>query len=372
MSDRTAAVRFLEICGTLEGRGGAPVHLNAVRDLLHARAFALGLAYGGVAVLFAAAVAVSLRKHVPDFAGVAFVVASWLAVRGAWGQELATAGVLLALILLAFGGAVVVFATRWLSRASGHPLLTTAVAITPGAVMLAKVTPLAGSGISRIVLALTTIAFGIALRDFDAMRGPRGAPWLLFAITAGGVYLAVPDTELARVMLGVAIPFVLLSVPRPLSPLGPAGSAALAGVFTWVVVVGGRGRPGSVVGGLATIGILVAEPLGRRTVGALGSLTLVARRRLDPRLYDRNRDDWLTSTLLIGVVQFVIALYASRVVARDDSAITAILVALPMIAVAIITVPLLYSDTRVNKEQAARARRHSSRRPRPYGVESRS
>jgi hypothetical protein len=348
------------------------MHLDALRDLLHARAFALGLAYGGVAVLFAASVAVSLRRRVPDFAGVAFVLASWLAIRGAWGADLATGSVLLAFILLALGGSVVVFATRWLPAASGHPLLTTAVALTPGAVLLGKVTPLAGSGAARVVLALTTIAFGVALRDFDAMRGPRGAPWLLFAVTAGGVYLAVPDTELARVMLGVAIPFVLLSVPRPLSPLGPAGSAAIVGVFTWVVIVGGRGRPSSVVGGLATIGILVAEPLGRRTVGALGSLTVASRRRLDPQRFDRNRDDWLTRTLLIAIVQFVIALYAARAVAREDSVVAAVLVLLPMVAAALIVVPLLYSETRVNREQAERARRRSSGRSRPYGVQSRS
>jgi hypothetical protein len=193
----------------------------------------------------------------------------------------------------------------------------------------------------------------------------------LFAVTAGGVYLAVPDTELARVMLGVAIPFVLLSIPRPLSPFGPAGSAAIVGVFAWVVVVGGRGRPSSIVGGLATIGILVAEPLGRRTVGALGSLTL-ARRRRDPLAFDRNRDDWLTRTLLVALVQFVIAVYASRAVAREDSVWVAVLVVLPMFAVAVIVAPLLYSETRVNREQADRARRRSSRRPRPYGVQSRS
>ena len=124
-------------------------------------------------------------------------------------------------------------------------------------------------------------------------------------MTAGGVYLAVPDTELARAMLGVAVPFVFLSVPRPLSPLGPAGSAAIAGLFSWVVVVGGRGRPGSVVGGLATIGILVAEPLGRRTIGAVNLMTIRTRLRYDHPRYDRNRDEWITRAALSAIVQFL-------------------------------------------------------------------
>ena len=120
-----------------------------------------------------------------------------------------------------------------------------------------------------ILMALATIVAAVAIRDFDAMKGDHGAPWMLIAISAAGVYLAVPDTELARVLLGVALPFVLLSIPNALSPIGPAGSAAVAGVFTWVIFVGGRGRPGSVIGGLATLGLLLAEPLGRRWVGAL-------------------------------------------------------------------------------------------------------
>lgn len=327
------------------------MHLDAIRDLLHARAFALGLAFGGVAVLIAATVAVALRRRVPDLAGVTFVLAAWLAVRGAWGSDLANGSVLVALLILALGGAAVVVVTRVLPAVAGPPLLITAVALTPGAIVLSRVTPLAGSGISRLVLALSTIAFGVAMRDFDAMRGPKGAPWLLFAVTAGGVYLAVPDTELARVMLGVALPFVLLSIPRPMSPLGPAGSAALAGVFTWVVVVGGRGRPGSVVGGLACIGLLVVEPLGRRTIGVVGSLTLPMRRRPDIHRFDRNRDDWLTGAAVAAIAQFAMAIYASRVVAREDAAITAALVLVPMFAVAVVLAPMLYPESRARQEQ---------------------
>jgi hypothetical protein len=236
-------------------------------------------------------------------------------------------------------------------------LLVTAVAVTPGAVLLAQSAPLAGSGLSRTIFAVATVAITLAIRDFDAIWGPRGAPWLLFAIAAGGVYLAVPDTELARALLGVALPFALLSLPRPLSPIGPAGSAAIAGLFTWVVVVGGRGRPGSVVGGLAVIGLLAAEPIGRRTVGAI---VLGSRFR-----YDRNRDEWVTIAAMCGVAQFVIALYASRVVAREDAALSALLILAPMAVIAVLAAPVLYQDLRPNQRPRRRHRHGHHHRPAP-------
>jgi hypothetical protein len=334
------------------------VHADAISDLFHARAFALGLAFGGMAFLLSATLAATARRRLPDFAGIAFVAAAWLAVRGAWGAGLASGSVALALLVLAFGGGAVVSVTRRSHFAASHPLLVTAVATAPGAIMLGAVTPLVSSTAARVVLAVMTIALGVGIRDFDAMHGPKGAPWLLFAVTAFGVYLAVPDTELARVMLGASLPFVLLSVPKPVCPLGPAGSSALAGLFVWVVVVGGRGRPGSVVGGLATIGLLVAEPLGRRVFGA------VTDRTRDP--LDRNRDAWLSGALVAAFAQMVLVLYASRVVAREDTALSALLVLLPLFAIAVLGAPMLYPRERTPgmRSRRSHSRAHSRHRAR--------
>ena len=259
------------------------------------------------------------------------------------GPELASGSVAIALAVLAAGGAAVATVTTHVRRARRHILAATALAITPGAIMLAATAPLAGSTTSRVVLALATIAIGVAVRDFDAINGSRGAPWFLYVVTAGGVYLAVPDTELARVMLGVALPFVLLSIPKPLCPFGPAGSAALAGLFSWVVVVGGRGRPGSVVGGLVAIGFLAAEPLGRHLVAPY--LPRLGRRggsRHRSSTHDRNQDSWLTAAVLAAIAQTVLALYASRVVGREDAALSAFVIAIPVIVIAIVVAPELY------------------------------
>jgi hypothetical protein len=337
------------------------VHADAISDLFHARAFALGLAFGGMGFLLSATLAATSRRRLPDFAGIAFVAAAWLGVRGAWGSDLATGSVALALIVLAFGGGMVVTITRRSAVVAGHPLLVTAIATAPGAVLLAAVSPLVSGTTSRVVLAVATICIGVGIRDFDAMNGPRGAPWLLFAVSAFGVYLAVPDTELARVMLGVSLPFILLSVPKPLCPLGPAGSSALAGLFVWVVVVGGRGRPGSVVGGLATIGILVAEPIGRRLFGSVVDRT---RDR-----HDRNQDSWLSGALVAAFAQLVLALYTSRVVAREDAAFAAFLVLLPLLAVAVVGAPMLYPRDPPPGSRRHRSRSQSRRRSHlPHGA----
>jgi hypothetical protein len=120
--------------------------------------------------------------------------------------------------------------------------------------------------------------------------------------------------------------------------------------------VGGRGRPGSVVGGLATIGVLVAEPMGRRLFGA------VADRTRDR--HDRNQDAWLSGALVAAFAQMILVLYASRVVAREDTASAAILVLLPMVAVAVIGAPMLYPRDPTPGARGRRAHSHSRSRHR--------
>ena len=248
------------------------MRVHAIVELFRARAFVLGLAYGGIACCAVFVAAIFTRRRTLDLAALAFAIGAWLAIRGAWGPGIASKGTAVGLAGVAIGGATAGWFARRIPRGRDHPALVAAVLIAPGAVLLAARAPLAGGPVARTTLVLATIGIGVGLRDFDATHGPRGAPWVLFAISSAGVYLAVPDTELARVLIGAALPFVLLSLPKPVARFGPAGSAALAGVFSWVVVVGGRGRPASVVGGLAVIGILLAEPLGRRLFGDLMSV----------------------------------------------------------------------------------------------------
>jgi hypothetical protein len=323
------------------------MHLDAIHDLLHARAFALGVAYGGFACLLDAVLGLVSIRRTRWFAGLAFAGVGWLGIRVAWGAELARPSVALALAVLAVGGAAAhLLGSRPTGRAAVRrqvavqPLLT-AAALVPGAVMLANTTPLVESDMSRFTLVLGTVCLGTALSDFDASRRDRGAPWLLLLVAAAGVYVAVPDTELARVLLGVSVPFVILSLPKPVCALGPMGSGAIAGLFCWVVVVGGRGRPGSVVGGLACLGILVAEPIGRRL---LGVMTPARRRRGAPGPRpQRPVEEWFLTTMVVVIAQVVLVAYAARVVAREDAAGDALMILIPAAVLAVVVAPWLYT-----------------------------
>ena len=75
---------------------------------------------------------------------------------------------------------------------------------------------------------------GVLAGRGDAIwRNEALAPALL-AITATGIYVAVPDTEHALALVGVAIPLALLAWPVPLVRLGSGGGAGAAALLVWV------------------------------------------------------------------------------------------------------------------------------------------
>jgi len=106
--------------------------------------------------------------------------------------------------------------------------------------------------------------------------------WLgpLFAITAFAVWTTVPDTELARLLLGVSLPLALATL-RPVSAgLTSAGAFALAGVFAWIPALGGESRPASIIGAWASIGMIALIPFAaalwpdRESPGLVSSFVL--------------------------------------------------------------------------------------------------
>jgi hypothetical protein len=140
------------------------------------------------------------------------------------------------------------------------------------------------------------------------------------AVTAAGIWATVPDVEAALVLLGAALPMALLGWPlflarraptRPPPAFGVAGSLAVAGVLVWAVASGGTGRPGSLVGGLACLGLLAVEPVARG---------------LDPRrrspLDALERRPGLAWAALAA--QLALVAVAARVVGRPERATTAL------------------------------------------------
>ncbi len=82
----------------------------------------------------------------------------------------------------------------------------------------------------------------------------------MMAVAAFGVWVTVPETEHARALLGVAIPLALGTLTPIRARLSTAGAFALAGVFVWVVAIGGDARPGSIIGGWGCLGVLAILP----------------------------------------------------------------------------------------------------------------
>jgi hypothetical protein len=83
----------------------------------------------------------------------------------------------------------------------------------------------------------------------------------LFAVTAAGIWLTVPDTDTARVLLGTAVVSAVATLKPFRARLTASGSFALMGVVVSVVATGGAAREGSIIAGWACLGLLVLLPM---------------------------------------------------------------------------------------------------------------
>jgi len=99
---------------------------------------------------------------------------------------------------------------------------------------------------------------------FDDRYQRTGLSLPLFGIAALGVFLTVPDTEGAMVLLGVAGMAGFLGWPRPLASLGGPGAYAAVGVFVFVAAEGAIGRPPSIIASVAVLGLLLIVPITMR------------------------------------------------------------------------------------------------------------
>ena len=173
--------------------------------------------------------------------------------------------------------------------------------------------------LAPVVAVAAAVAAGALLADFDRRRRD-GLALSLWAVSVAGVWATVPDVESAVVVLGAALPPALLGWPSPLArsgvSLGVAGSLAGAGLLVWVVATDGAGRPGSMVGGLACLGVLGVEPLARRLGGRGPGLPT-----LPP--------------LPLAAAHLALVAVAARVVGRPETVAEALPLALVELAVAL-------------------------------------
>ena len=226
-------------------------------------------------------IAVTVRQliHKPEFGdGVAWAfglsvvgVLVGLLWRRVWRRPAPIAGLIVAAAFgLAFHFAVGIPTNvergLWLLAAAGvvagflaalwHPLIIVGIGLAlPGATLLTRDTGLLvhPHWVKTLVVA-TVVVGGTLVADFDRRYRDRGWAPAMFAISAVGLYFTVPDTERAMLLLGAALPVVLLGWPFPLASLGVVGAYPCVGALAWVAAFDGRGRLSAIVAGVACLG----------------------------------------------------------------------------------------------------------------------
>jgi len=232
-----------------------------LEDLVNDSGFRDGLRAGVVGLVVVGGLALALRRPRDlspiGLAGVAVVLATLFGLERL--DALADDEQLLIGLVALAAGALLTTRFRW-------PLGVGMLAAVPGAALVASTSDVANIDIYWVrALTFVTTAAGAALvADFDRENARAGLAPVLLVVTALGMYTTVPDTEQAAVLVGATLPLALLGWPKPLASLGAPGAAATVGLFVWTASVGGRGRPGAIVGAMACLGVMLLEPLVRR------------------------------------------------------------------------------------------------------------
>jgi hypothetical protein len=244
--------------------------LRPVNDVLGDTGFRVALATG-VVLVASTWLLTRAGRRVPGYAFIA-VVAMLVGLRAG---EHVPAALVVGVVLLLFGE---LLSGELLSDKRGSWMFRFGF-LVPGAWVLGASLP-DGFAVELRTTAVVATAVAAPLVVVTVARAPRLAA-VLFAISAVGVYLCVPDTEQAEVLMGALVAAAAMAVDPDLR--AAPGIAPLTGVFVWTVAIGGHGRAGSVVGGLACLGVLVLVPVvgwGRTVrsapwVLALGQLVYV-------------------------------------------------------------------------------------------------
>lgn len=266
-------------------------------------------------------------------AGLAALVVGWLAyfVLDTKGAALRIGGVLLAVAgVVAIDAAAtipvsVIVGVGLLAVAGGMPLppIVSPALAAPGAIVLAYAVGFENAPATWLLVVVIVIAAPL-VAAFDRTYANHALPIPLFALAVVGLFFAVPDTEVAAILLGTMAVGVFLGWPKPFFTLGSAGSYAVVGLFVWVAVTGGAARPASIVVSVGCLGLLLAEPVGRWL--SHGHRTLLSDGRVEE-----------TAVLL---VQLAIVFVVSRGAGRLSSAWTAAAATGLVLGIAVMAVAL--------------------------------
>ena len=250
-------------------------------------------------------------RRLPGLAGIAFVataVPALAAMHASLPPRVAddiptVPGMVVLALLVLWAGAA-------LAGRTGSPIPFGIVLAIPGALLLVWDQQLPGPGWLRWVVVFGTVIGGPLAADTDRRLGRAGLGCVMWLFVVGACYSTVPDTELALVLLGVAIPIAALGPPIRLARLGDGGVTAAIGLLLWVSVQEGWYRPSSVIGTLGALALFTTLPIGVRV-----------RRWISLRVrWDRKR-----RAFAIVVVQLLLSLWAARVAGTVTGTLEAIL-----------------------------------------------
>jgi hypothetical protein len=172
-----------------------------------------------------------------------------------------------------------------------------------------------------VIVAASGGAIFVSVFDHNWREESPGVP--LLAVTAVGMYATVPDTEAMAAAVGVVLPFVALGWPIRVATLGRSGAAAAVALLVWAGAVGAGGRPASIVGVVACLGLLVGVPAGKVLLPRGGAVLRRALRQ------------WLIPAMLTCHVLLVIV--ASRLAGRVSDPVLAVVIG-AVVAVAAVLV----------------------------------
>ena len=285
--------------------------LSTLRDLSTRTEFHTGIVLGVIALSL---LAVAARVNAPGRArpwGLATAAATLIGVELVDDLRLGLAG---GVALMAVGGALVgpefrIPTVRHVARQgscvrSDRLRLVGWPIIAAGALMIPWRGQVDEDDWFFVASPIVAVAVGWAFSTWTRSVHLRGLG-ALFAITTFAVWTTVPDTDLARLLLGVSLPLGLATSPPMSARVTGAGAFALAGVFAWIPALGGESRPASIIGAWACIGMIAIVPIAnevwpaRRPVG----------------------------TTTVFVIHTVLVLIAARVIGLGTSAVPAAIAA---------------------------------------------
>jgi hypothetical protein len=260
--------------------------------------FLWGLGAGVVALALAAGLAAVITRAHPGadrvpVTGVLTGVAALLAISP---SHALVPGVLLG--LAGVTAAAGLAAGRRSATGAVSPL-TAALLAVPFAWLLA--TEASSIGWVRAVVVGSAAAGAVAAARTDVEWGRTGLTPVLYVVSAGGVFAAVPNTQEAAALLGASVPGALVGWPLWRGRLGGAGGGGAAAVLVWVAAIGALGREPALLGAVACLGMLATLPAGRWLAG----------RWSGPQMRCRPRP--VAAPLPILVVHVVVVAVASRV-----------------------------------------------------------